>query len=114
MVRERFGTDWLPAKVRVVRSTARDARAAHEPVRPTDFSLAPKSLAGRIGGDAAGLYALIWQRAVVSQMAATQVERTRVELASEGLRKAGGDKHGAVLRAVEIGGLMNDSTKCLV
>ncbi len=106
MVRERFRTDWLPAKVRVVRSTTRNAREAHEAIRPTDFSLAPKSLAGRVGEDAAGLYALIWRRAVASQMAAAQVEWTRAELASEGFRKAGGDQDGAVLRADEIGGLM--------
>ena len=83
VVRERFGADWLPSKARVVRSGARNSREAHEAIRPTDFSLAPESLAGRIGKDEAGLYALVWQRAVASQMAAARVERTRVELASE-------------------------------
>ena len=83
VVRERFGADWLPAKVRVSRAHARNAREAHEAIRPTDFSRTPESLAGRIGEDAAALYALIWQRVVASQMAAAKVDRTRVELAPE-------------------------------
>ena len=83
IVRERFGADWLPAKARTLRSGARNAREAHEAIRPTDFSLTPESLAGRIGEDVAGLYALVWQRAVASQMASARVERTRVELTSE-------------------------------
>ena len=83
IVRERFGADWLPAKARVVRSRAPNAREAHEAIRPTDFSLTPESVAGQIGKDAAALYALIWQRAVASQMAAAKFDRARVELVSE-------------------------------
>ena len=82
-VRERFGGEYLPARARTFRSGARHTQEAHEAIRPTDFPLTPESLAGRIGEDAAALYALIWQRAVASQMAAARVERTRVELASE-------------------------------
>ena len=83
IVRERFGGAYLPARARTSRSGARHTQEAHEAIRPTDFSLAPESLAGRIGEDAAALYALVWQRAVASQMAAARVERARVELASE-------------------------------
>jgi len=84
IVRERFGADWLPAKARVFRSRARHAQEAHEAIRPTDFSRTPESLAGRIAGNAAELYALIWQRAVASQMAAARLDRVRGELATEG------------------------------
>ena len=83
IVRERFGEGYLPARARTFRSGARHTQEAHEAIRPTDFSLTPESLAGRIGEDAAALYALIWQRAVASQMAAAKVDRVRVELASE-------------------------------
>ena len=83
IVGERFGGEYLPARARTSRSGARRTQEAHEAIRPTDFSLAPESLAGRIGEDAAALYALVWQRAVASQMAAARVERTRVELAPE-------------------------------
>ena len=83
VVRERFGADWLPARARVFRSRARHAQEAHEAIRPTDFSRTPDSLAGRIAGDAAELYALIWQRAVASQMAAARLDRVRAGLAAE-------------------------------
>ena len=83
IVRERFGGDSLPAKPRVFRARARNAQEAHEAIRPTDFSRTPESLAGRIGEDEAGLYALIWQRAVASQMAPARLDRARVELVSE-------------------------------
>ena len=83
IVRERFGADYLPAKPRVFRSSARNGREAHEAIRPTDFSRAPESLAGRIGEDEAGLYALIWQPAVASQMVAARLDRVRVEIESE-------------------------------
>ena len=62
---------------------SRHAQEAHEAIRPTDFSRTPDSLAGRIAGDAAELYALIWQRAVTSQMAAARLDRVRVGLATE-------------------------------
>ena len=83
VVRERFGADFLPAKARALRSRARKAQEGHEAIRPTDFSRTPESLAGRIAEDQANLYALIWQRAVASQMAAARLDRARVEIASE-------------------------------
>ena len=49
IVRERFGADWLPAKARVSRFQAHNAREAHEAIRPTNFSRTPESVAGQIG-----------------------------------------------------------------
>ena len=70
IARECFGADYLPARVRRFRSARPHTQEAHEAIRPTDFARTPESLAERISGDAADLYALIWQRAVASQMAA--------------------------------------------
>ena len=83
LVRERFPSDYLPRRARVFRSRARNAQEAHEAIRPTDLARIPDAVAGRLGADAAALYALIWRRAVASQMAAARLERVRVELASE-------------------------------
>ena len=83
IVRARFGGEYLPARARTFRSRARPTQEAHEAIRPTDFARPPEALAGRIGEDAAGLYALIWQRAVASQMAAARLDRAQVELVSE-------------------------------
>ena len=84
IVRDRFGKDYLPARPRVFRTRTRNAREAHEAIRPTDLARTPEALAGRLGEDEAALYALIWQRTVASRMAAAKLDRVRVELASAG------------------------------
>ena len=83
IVRGRFGRNYLPGRARAQGPAAGNAREAHEAVRPTDFRRAPEDLEGRIGGDEARLYDLIWKRAVASRMAAARFDRVRVALASE-------------------------------
>ena len=83
IVRAGFGPDYLPPKARVFRSRARNSQEAHEAIRPTDLARTPESLAGRLDEDAAGLYALVWKRAVASQMTPARLDRVRVELESE-------------------------------
>ena len=83
LVRGEFGRDWLPLGPRAFRSGTHNAQEAHEAIRPTEFSRTPEALAGRIGEDEAGLYGLIWKRAVASQMAAARLDRVTVELAAE-------------------------------
>ena len=58
------------------------AGAARPRIHPIDLALTPEALEGRLGEDAAALYALIWQRAVASQMPAATLDRARGELAS--------------------------------
>ena len=84
IVRARFGAAYLPRRPRVFRAGAQNAREAHEAIRPTDLARTPEEVAGRLGEDEAALYALVWQRAVASQMAAARLDRVRVELASGG------------------------------
>lgn len=84
IVRERFGAGYLPRKARVFRAGVRNAQEAHEAIRPTDMTLMPETVAGRLGADEAELYRLIWRRTVAShQMAAARLDRVRVELATE-------------------------------
>ena len=82
VVRSRFGAEYLPARARRFHSSVRNAQEAHEAIRPTDFARSPESLEGRIGPDEAGLYGLIWKRALASQMAPARLDRVRVDLAS--------------------------------
>ena len=77
-----FGKEYLAAKPRIFRSRGAGAREAHEAIRPTDFARTPEALEGRLDGDAARLYALIWNRAVASQMALARFDRVEVALAS--------------------------------
>ena len=84
IVSERFGPDYLSGAPRLFRSRQRDMREAHEAIRPTDFARLPEAVADRIGPDEGRLYALIWQRAMASQMAAARLERTEADIATDG------------------------------
>lgn len=66
---------YLPEKPRHYETKAKNAQEAHEAIRPTDFS---KDKYG--SGDEARLYDLIWKRAIASQMASANIERTTVTL----------------------------------
>ena len=88
VIAERFGADCVPARPRTfrakrIRPGARSAQEAHEAIRPTGFGRTPEAVARHLDRDAAGLYGLIWRRALASQMAAARVERVRIELAGE-------------------------------
>ncbi len=83
LIRDAFGTEYLPHGARAFRAGSPNAQEAHEAIRPTEFARTPETLAGRLGADGAGLYELIWKRAVASQMAAARLDRVRVEVAGE-------------------------------
>ena len=69
----RFSEDYRPEKPRFYSTKAKNAQEAHEAIRPTDFTR------DRVGsGDEAKLYDLIFKRAMASQMATAQLERTTV------------------------------------
>ncbi len=66
---------YLPEKPRHYETKAKNAQEAHEAIRPTDFG---RDHYG--SGDEAKLYELIWKRAIASQMASANIERTSVTL----------------------------------
>ena len=74
-IAERYDAYYLPDKPRFYATKAKNAQEAHEAIRPTDFS---RDRAG--SGDEGKLYDLIFKRAMASQMAAAQLERTTVTL----------------------------------
>ncbi len=71
----RYDGHYLPEKPRFYSTKAKNAQEAHEAIRPTDFE---RDRAG--SGDEAKLYDLIFKRAMASQMAAAQLERTTVAM----------------------------------
>ncbi len=73
-----FGKPYVPAEPRRYASKIKNAQEAHEAIRPTDPSRAPRDL--HLEGDQSRLYDLIWKRAVASQMEAASIERTSVDL----------------------------------
>ncbi len=65
-----FGKEFV--KTRTYKTKSSGAQEAHEAIRPTDFSVTePKG-----DRNAKRLYDLIWKRAIASQMADAQLERT--------------------------------------
>ena len=65
-----YGADYF--QPRAYKTKAATAQEAHEAIRPTDFS---KRVSGEDSG-AQRLYTLIWKRAIASQMADAQLEKT--------------------------------------
>ncbi len=74
-VADRYDGHYLPEKPRHYSTKAKNAQEAHEAIRPTDFT---RDRAG--SGDEAKLYSLIFKRAMASQMAAANLERTTVTM----------------------------------
>ncbi|WP_454597167.1 type I DNA topoisomerase [Qipengyuania sp. SM2507] len=74
-ITQRYSADYRPEKPRFYATKAKNAQEAHEAIRPTDFR---NDRAG--SGDEGKLYDLIFKRAMASQMATAQLERTSVTL----------------------------------
>ena len=89
----RYGDAYLPETPRAYRTKAKNAQEAHEAIRPTDPARTPESLAGALDKDQARLYALVWKRAVASQMASAEIDRVTADVESAdgrvGLRATG-------------------------
>lgn len=74
-ISDRYDGHYLPEKPRHYETKAKNAQEAHEAIRPTDFS---KDRYG--SGDEARLYDLVYKRAMASQMASANIERTTITL----------------------------------
>ncbi|APO87665.1 type I DNA topoisomerase [Marivivens sp. JLT3646] len=80
-IREKFGEKYLPSSPRMYKNKAKNAQEAHECIRPTDMFMSPEKV--KISdADQQKLYDLIYKRTIASQMAAAQMERTTVDIAS--------------------------------
>ncbi len=75
---QEFGDEFL--KTRQYKTKSQSAQEAHEAIRPTDFS--KKSVSG--DGREQKLYDLIWKRAIASQMADAELEKTVVTIGVSG------------------------------
>jgi DNA topoisomerase-1 len=64
----------------VYKTKSKNAQEAHEAIRPTSASVTPERLEGKIDPDQFKLYALIWKRAVASQMEAAVYDTVAVDL----------------------------------
>nr|MBI3613928.1 type I DNA topoisomerase [Nitrospirota bacterium] len=85
VIRERFGSDYLPATPNVYK-TQKAAQEAHEAIRPTSAHRDPESIKQFLERDQYMLYKLIWNRFVASQMVPAILEVTRVDCVPQGIR----------------------------
>ncbi|MFD1186486.1 type I DNA topoisomerase [Pontibacter rugosus] len=69
-----FGEDFV--KTRRFKTKSAGAQEAHEAIRPTDFS----QMTGSSDRNEQRLYELIWKRAIASQMADAEIEKTTVTI----------------------------------
>lgn len=70
-VMSKFGTEYV--EKRQYKTKKKDAQEAHEAIRPSYFE---QDTVTELGNDEKRLYELIWKRAIASQMADAQLERT--------------------------------------
>jgi len=78
VIRERFGTEYLPATPNIYK-TQKAAQEAHEAIRPTSAARDPESIKQYLEHDQYNLYKLIWNRFIASQMVPAILDVTRVE-----------------------------------
>ncbi len=87
VIRERFGSEYLPATPNVYK-TQKAAQEAHEAIRPTSAHRDPESIKQFLEKDQYQLYKLIWNRFIASQMAPALLEVTRVDSMPQGTSEA--------------------------
>lgn len=63
-----FGAETVPAKPRAYTRKTKNAQEAHEAIRPAGETWRRPGTVSDLGGDAARVYDLVWQRTVASQM----------------------------------------------
>ncbi|WP_422930612.1 type I DNA topoisomerase [Singulisphaera sp. PoT] len=90
MIKADYGDRYLPAKP-IRYAAGKQAQEAHEAIRPTDLSLSPEKVKGKLSIDQYKLYQLIYRRFVASQMTAAVFAVTNVVIhAGEGVFKTQG------------------------
>ena len=91
-IKDRYGAEYVPQSPRIYKNKAKNAQEAHECIRPTDMTAAPRDIKVT-EEDQRKLYDLIWKRTLACQMEAARMERTTVEIGSDdgqvGLRATG-------------------------
>jgi DNA topoisomerase-1 len=75
-----YGKDEVAEEPRIYKTKSKNAQEAHEAIRPTAASVTPADVEGRIEDDLYRLYALIWKRAVASQMSHALFDTVAVDM----------------------------------
>ena len=68
VIKERYGSTFLPEEAPIYKTKAASAQEAHEAVRPTQMVRRPETIKEFLNRDQYRLYQLIWSRFIASQM----------------------------------------------
>jgi len=75
-----YGRAEVADEPRIYKTKSKNAQEAHEAIRPTSAAITPADVEGKIEDDLYRLYALIWKRAVASQMAHAVFDTVAVDM----------------------------------
>jgi len=80
-IKERYGSENVPAEPRTFKNKSKNAQEAHEAIRPTSVAITPESLQGKLDEEQLKLYTLIWQRTMACQMVPAVFDTVALEFA---------------------------------
>src|SRR5688572_13643021 len=80
VIEKEYGKEGVAEEPRIYKTKSRNAQEAHEAIRPTSAAILPSRVEGKIDPDQFKLYALIWKRAVASQMAHALFDTVAVDM----------------------------------
>jgi DNA topoisomerase I len=84
LIAREYSQKYVAPFIREYKTKAKNAQEAHEAIRPTEVTRKPSDVARYLERDQAGLYELIWKRAVASQMASAELEQTTADIKVKG------------------------------
>src|SRR5688572_25741704 len=90
VIAQEYGKEAVAEEPRVYKTKSRNAQEAHEAIRPTSAAILPSRVEGKIDPDQFKLYALIWKRAMASQMAHALFDTVAVDMVPSKQADAGG------------------------
>jgi DNA topoisomerase-1 len=75
-----YGAAEVAEEPRIYKTKSKNAQEAHEAIRPTSAAITPADIEGKLDADLFKLYALIWRRAVASQMSHAIFDTVAVDM----------------------------------
>ena len=83
-IKKEFGAEYAPKSPRVYKRKVKGAQEAHEAIRPTSITRAPREMRQYLNNEQHRLYDLIWKRMLASQMSDALFDSTRVDINASG------------------------------
>src|ERR1700754_3570142 len=89
VIEKMYGKEGVAEEPRIYKTKSRNAQEAHEAIRPTSAAILPSKVEGKIDPDQFKLYALVWKRAMASQMAHALFDTVAVDMMPSKQAEAG-------------------------